>query len=133
MDTKLKGSISRETIRSWLDNYQALISEDKNMDDIPHNGGRRPEDGIPDALLNRIILTQALTAMHWEAGILYSCCRARWIDRDGFTFTLRRLRLTKDQYYKRCDWAIDYLYYKINGIELKKQRLLLKLRHFHIS
>lgn len=121
------GLISRDVIRSWLENYQGLLEDSKGVDDMPRNSGCKPDDGITGTMLNRVILAQGLKSMRWEAEILHSCCRARWIDKDGFMFTLRRLGLSKDQYYKRCDWAIDYLYYHVNGFDADRRGLLAKL------
>jgi hypothetical protein len=119
--------ISKRTIRGWLENYQGLIEEDRRVDDIPRNSGRKPDDGITDGMLNRVMLMQGLSSMRLEADLLYNCCKARWIDKDSFNFTLRRLGLSKDEYYRRCDWAIDYLYYKINGYDSDRKRLLSRL------
>lgn len=62
--------ISRGTIRGWLENYQGLIEEDRRIDDIPRNSGRKPDDGITDSMLNRVMLMQGLSSMRLEAGLL---------------------------------------------------------------
>lgn len=124
--------INKGTIRGWLENYQGLIEEDRSVDDMPRNSGHKPDDGIKDSLLNRVMLMQGLSGMRAEAGLLYNCCKARWIDKDGFNFTLRRLRLSKDEYYRRCDWSIDYLYVKINGYDTDRKRLLARLGRLNV-
>lgn len=127
MAQKTPGHIGKGTVRGWLENYQALISGGRREEAIPTNSGCKPDDGIPDALLNRIMLDQALEGMRKDAWVLYSCCKARWIDQDTLNFTLRRLGLTIDKYYRRCDWAISYTYFHVNHMDESLAKLVAKL------
>ena len=133
METNVKDQVSRGVIRGWLENYQALIAEDKSIDAVPRNSGFKPNDGVSNSVLNRIVLTEGLKYMRWEAKRLYDCCKARWIDQDEVRFTLERLGLTNYKYYKFCDMAVDYLYFKINGKDIDRNLLLNKFRKLYLS
>lgn len=105
--------IARKTIRQWLDNYAVLVHGGKPADDIPHNSGCKPVDGVTNRWLNKMMLQEAIDKLPKE---LRQIVYFRWIDKMPLSFVLSILDLTKDQYYYRCDKAVESLYKSINGL-----------------
>lgn len=116
--------ISKRIIRDWLDNYEAFILGDRHMDKLPGNSGATPYDGINAGRLNKIMLQVAIKEL---PPILKKVLVAKWIRPGGLNKTLNQLGLSKDQYYRRCEWVIDYLYYSMNNESRGKYRLSQKL------
>ena len=131
IDNKL---VSKKAVRSWLEEYTELYRGcGPNLDDIRvSNTGKKPADGITDKVLNRAMLSAALRSMWKEAGILYFCCVARWIRPQPLGKTLKTAGILKDKYYRRCEWAVDYIYFHVNHMDDKRIRLVTRLRRRRI-
>ena len=105
-------SVSRNTVRRWLNNYESLLTGSPPDDAIPQNSGAKPTDGITNRQLTKIMLDQALDALPKD---LKQVAYYRWLERWPLSVTLMYLGLTKDQYYYRCDLAVDHIYHYLNG------------------
>lgn len=117
--------ISKKVIKYWLDNYTSIIANDRPVDAIPSNSGKKSYDGISWKQIDRIMLQDAIEKL---PRLLKKCVYARWVDPQPLGETLRNLNLTKDVYYKRCSWAIDGIYYHVNGEFANIQDLYNKIR-----
>lgn len=117
--------ISKKVVRYWLDNYASLIANDRPVDAVPSNSGRKSYDGVSWKQIDRIMLEEAIDKL---PELLKNCVNARWVNPGPLGETLRQLGLTKDKYYKRCSWAIDSIYYYINGNAARLQDLYNKVR-----
>lgn len=122
---RIEGIISRRVIRAWLDNYQALEAQDVEIDAIPTNAGAKSYDGVSGKQLNFIMLQAAILDLPQE---IRRCVIARWIELHGLGETLRQLGLTKDVYYKRCDQAINLIYYALNGLAVNYAKLVAEIK-----
>lgn len=126
MGTTVKGLIPEAVIRAWLVNYQDLIAGSKPADAVPTNSGPKPQDGITSHQLNRIMLEAAIEALPMPHKAIV---KGRWIlqlRQDQTLATTAKLghRLSKKQYYKRCDQAITLIYYHVNGKAANYQDLI---------
>jgi hypothetical protein len=112
---RVEEAVSRKVIRMWLENYQAITSEDRIPDAVVFCS-RKADDGISGTFLNRVMLQKGLAQMAKDAPRLYQCCKARWIEPIWLlSETLRTLGLSKSAYYRACDNAVEFLYYQVNG------------------
>lgn len=100
------------TIRKWLDNYDYLVYGGRPPD-IGGNSGVKPMDGITNRQLTKIMLEDAIGKL--PTG-LRKVVYFRWKDKLPLAFVLIKLNLTKDQYYYRCDKAVQKLYKIINRL-----------------
>lgn len=107
------GEISRDTVRRWLQNYETMLTgSPPDGDTIPHNGGAKPKDGITNRQLTKVMLDQALEALPRD---LKQAAICRWLEHWPLSVTLIYLGITKDQYYYRCNIAVDCIYHYVNG------------------
>lgn len=118
--------ISKKTIKGWLENYHAIMlggqRHDILHDAVPYNSGPKSIDGVTNRQINKIMLTAAIKDMPTS---LKKCLYHRWVKPEPLGETLRKLKLTSpSSYYRRCDWAIDYIYCHINNLDLEKAQLL---------
>lgn len=104
--------ISRGTVRRWLRDYDSLVTGCPPEDAIPRNSGSKPTDGISNRQLTKIMIDQALAALPKD---LKGAAFYRWLEHWPLSVTLMYLGLTKDQYYYRCDKALDFVYHYVNG------------------
>jgi hypothetical protein len=74
------------------------------------------------------MLEAGLAAMKQQAYGLYRVVCFRWIEETPLGKTLRYLGLDKGAYYRRCGYAIDFLYLHINGYYGKLDPFLSKIR-----
>jgi hypothetical protein len=56
--------------------------------------------------------------------VLYICLKYRWVDQLPLGKTLERTGIPKSTYYRRCDKAIEFIYYHVNGIAAGMKDLL---------
>lgn len=117
--------ISKKQVRAWLTNYQALASGDRPPDFVPGNSGCKPSDGITGSQMNKIMLDAAVKAL---PDLVRACVGARWIRRLPLGKTLALLGISKDVYYKRCEWGVDFIYAHVNGKRANIQALIDKIR-----
>jgi len=112
-------------VKSWLENYHAVIYGGRFEDRlVPCNRSAKPYDGIGNGRLNKIMLQAAIKEL---PPILKRVLLAKWIKFIPLNQTLKILGLTKDQYYRRCDWVIDYIYLCVNNDDAGKSKLLRKI------
>lgn len=106
--------IGRRTVRKWLDNWEHIARREPMEDSVPCSNGCKPEDGITNGMLNKIMLEMAYDRLPLE---LKRVAWYRWVAKGEYTLkqTLERLGYTKDQYYYRCDRVVNRVYYFVNG------------------
>lgn len=126
---RLEGLISKKVVRRWLEHYESLVTGDRPLDYIGTNSGAKSYDGITNSQLNKVMLEAAFKDM--PIG-LWLCTKYRWVDRKPLGETLARLKTwgvcaSKSSYYRRCDLAITYIYYHVNGRAANIKDLLDKL------
>jgi len=109
---KVQDLISKKLVKYWLENYSSITTNSTPVEAVPSNSGRKSYDGVTWGQINVIMLKDAIRSL---PPTLRRCVHARWINRTPLKKTLRDLGLTKDEYYKRCNWAVDGIYYHING------------------
>lgn len=117
--------MTRRAVQSWLEHYEALQAGDRPMDYVPGNSGPRTRDGVSGGRVNRIMLDDALKKL---PPLLLACVTYRWLRPIRRKEALERLGVSKDVYYRRCNWAIDYLYAEVNGLAVNRQALLEAIR-----
>ena len=109
----------------WLNNYAEVIYGGRYENRLtPVNRSAKPYDGIGSGRLNKMMLQAAIKEL---PSVLKNVIIARYIKRMPLKETLKLLGIPKDKYYKRCDWAIDYIYYSVNSNTNGKSALLLKI------
>lgn len=111
-------------MKAWLENYHATITGDKPRNQLPGSSGQKPYDGVYAWQLNKIMLQAAIKEL---PPILKRVLIAKWIKQAPLNETLRALGLSKDQYYTRCGWVIDYIYLCVNNDDMGKSKLLRKV------
>lgn len=110
---KIDGYVSKKNIRRWLENYESLAAGDCPPDAIPTHSAAKALDGWTGGKINKIMLDQAIDKI--PDRLTKACVYARWIYRLPLGETLRKLGLTKDAYFKRCDTALDFVCNYVNG------------------
>lgn len=115
------GLISKQTVRAWLDNYEALDAGDVAFDGIGCNSGPKEYDGIGGRFLTKVMLDDAITDLPRLLKLVVIC---RWIQRKPVGESVRILDLTRNEYYKRCDMAVDHIHSTVNGRAGNYQSLL---------
>lgn len=113
MGIRVEGLISKKVIKSWLENLESLYRGDKPLDAVVTNSGPKSMDGVSGSMLNRLMLESALKDM---PPVLYICLKYRWIDQLPIVEALERTGIPKSTYYRRCDKAVDFIYYHVNGV-----------------
>lgn len=110
----VKGVISKDRLRVWLQNWLYFEAGDRIPDEQVHNSGPRSLDGITAGCINRIMMDDAIKRLPSELQrVLY----LRWTSprKIKLTDALSALGIRKSEYYRRCDLAVDKLYELING------------------
>lgn len=125
MAVKIEGLISKKAVRRWLDDYESIISESIGADAIPGNSGSKPRDGISNNKINKIMLEAAIKDL---PPVLKVCLEYRWIEQLRLGETLKRTGIAKSTYYRRCDKAVEFIYYHVNGKADNIKDLLEKIR-----
>jgi len=122
----IRGVISKEQIRDWLENWKSLEAGDKLPDAISLNSGSTSMDGITSGQINKIMLDDALSKLPSE---LKRVVYLRWTSAEKIRFkqALWALGVQKSEYYRRCDLAIAKLYDIINGLALNYAKLYDKI------
>ena len=121
---KIEGYISKKTIRFWLDNYEALVSGDRPLEEIPGNTGPKNVDGISAGLLNKTMLENAVDGL---PGDLQLCVKNRWYYHYAVRHTCNVLGITSDDYYSKCNEAVEMIYNELNGFLLGVKQLMKKI------
>jgi hypothetical protein len=125
LKVKIEGLVSRKVIKLWLENYESLVVRDRPFDALPANSSYKSPDGVSNGVINKIMLEAAVKAL---PGKLFLCVYYRWIMRQPLNTTLRLLGdikpLPKTTYYRRCDKAVDFIYYHINGMAAQLKDLV---------
>jgi fimbrial chaperone protein len=116
----IKGTITRKLVRVWLDNYAGLDQEDVRLDLVKTSGGLRGTDGVSGRALTKIMVDEAIAALPQE---LTAVVRLRWLQPVGLGAALRASGLSKTEYYRRCDKALDQVYRSINGVRVNYEEL----------
>lgn len=108
---KVEGLISRKVIKYWLENFDRLTGGYKLLD----HGRGTPinRDGISGNRLNSIMLEDAIKDL---PPVLKVCMSYRWLEQLPLDETLSRTGIPRSTYYRRCDKAIDFIYYHVNGL-----------------
>lgn len=109
--------IQKDTVKLWLRNYHAMDSKSAAFETdevVVTNSGPKSYDGVGGRQLNKIMLDQAIAGLH---PYLRMVVHLRWTSDEKVTLkqALKVLGVGKDQYYARCDQAIDYIHRAVNG------------------
>lgn len=104
--------ISRRTVKRWLEEWDFIVCDGPPKEELHGNSGSRPIDRITAKRLNKIMLEVAYEALPLP---LRRVAYWRWVNPQLLSWTLKKLNLTKDQYYYRCDKVVTFVYYFING------------------
>jgi fimbrial chaperone protein len=118
---RIAGLISKACIRRWLENYESVIAQDRPADAIPTNSGPKSYDGVSNTAINRIMLEAAIRDL---PPVLKVCLELRWITQLKLTETLRKTGIPKTTYYRRCNKAVDFIYYHVNGMAAQLKDLV---------
>lgn len=121
---RIEGLISRKVIRCWLDNWESLQAGDSPPDAITGNSGPKARDGITGNMINRIMLEAAIADL---PPVLKVCLEYRWIQQLPREAIYARTGIPKTTYYRRCNKAVDFIYYHVNGIAAGMKDLVDKI------
>ncbi|MCO5387812.1 MAG: hypothetical protein NHB14_20815 [Desulfosporosinus sp.] len=117
----VRGTISEDQVREWLENWLSLAICDKMPDALPANSGAKAFDGISGARINKIMMEDAIKKLPID---LQRVVHFRWT---GPKVKLRDalicLGYGKSEYYRRCDLAVIAIYRIINGLALNYANL----------
>lgn len=114
---RIDGYISKNAVRRWLENYQALESGDSIDDGVVVNTGPKNADGVSGRQLNKIMLDQEIGRLPDRMRL---CVIVRWqkqlpiveglgyLAANGFT-------LKTWEYYDACEKALEQVYRGLNG------------------
>lgn len=103
---------SRRAVRRWLEEWDYIINGGPPKEEIVGNSGSRPVDGITVKMCNKITLEMAYGALPLD---LRRVAYYRWVSPRALSWTLNKLKYTKDQYYYRCDKVVTFIYHYVNG------------------
>lgn len=117
----IEGYVTKKNIRRWLDNYAALVAGDKPLDAIPSNSGPKDYDGVTGGRLNKIMLDDAIKQLPRLERVCLTC---KWLREMRPAEALRVLGITKAEYTRGCNAAIDSIYASINGPMAGVKRLM---------
>lgn len=109
---QVEGYISHKNVRRLLDQYDLLVTGRVMALDSSGHGGPREYDGISGGRMNKIMLDQAISKLTPFMQLIVKC---RWTKRIPLQKALQGLGISKDVYYKRCDEAVEQIYFYING------------------
>lgn len=121
---RIEGLISKRVIKLWLDEWDSLEAGDILPTAFPSNTGPKARDGITNKTINKIMLEAAVKDL---PPVLKVCLQFRWIDQLPLKETLERTGIPKTTYYRRCDKAVEFLYYHVNGMAAGMKDLLDKI------
>ena len=121
---RIKGLISTKVITSWLEEWDSLVAGDRPLDAMPANGGPKQMDGVSNGMINKIMLDAAIKAL---PPVLYICLMYRWVDQVPLPKVLLTTGIAKSTYYRRCDKAVEFIYYHVNGMAAGIKDLLDKI------
>lgn len=93
---KIDGMVSKVVIRIWLEEGADIGSWNR----------------INNGTVDKIMLEAAIKEL---PPVLKLCFDYRWIKRWKPTAVENRTGLPKSTYYRRCNRAIDFIYYHVNG------------------
>ena len=110
---RVEGLISKKVIKSWLEQWEYLEAGDKPLDAVVMNSGPKNRDGVSSSQINRIMLEAAIADM---PPVLYLCLKYRWIDQVPIVKIVEATGIPKSTYYRRCDKAVEFIYYHVNGM-----------------
>lgn len=112
---EIDGLITRKVIRKWLENYDRLVNDDKILN-MGMNTGSPPDDGISNAMLNKIMLDAALEKMKRVAPNLYTVAKCRWLEQRTWKEAKQITGLAKSTYYYRANvMVVNFIYFEVNG------------------
>jgi hypothetical protein len=117
----IEGYVSKNNIRRWLDNYTAMVLGDKPLNAMPTNCSPKDYDGVTGGRLNKIMLDDAIKKL---SNLEWTCLSCKWIREMRTTEALQVLRITKAEYTRGCNAAIDSIYASINGPMAGIKRLM---------
>jgi DNA-directed RNA polymerase specialized sigma24 family protein len=121
---KIEGFISKKTIKRWLEDYEYLTAGDRPPDAPPTNGGPKPDDGITNGQLNKLMLDQAINDL---PPLMKACVKSRYVYKLRLGKTLKVLGISGGVYYERCRMAIDHIYAQLNGEKANYKALFDKI------
>jgi len=121
---RIQGLISTKVITSWLEEWDSLVAGDRPLDAIPASSGPKQMDGISNGMINKMMLDAAVRAL---PPVLYACVMYRWVDQVPLCKVLEQTGIAKSTYYRRCDKAVEFIYYHINGMAAGIKDLLDKI------
>lgn len=124
MSIRIEGLISKKVVKGWLEDWESLQSGSPPVDGMPKDSSGKAEDGVSNSQINRIMMDAAVRDL---PPVLYVCLKYRWIDELPLGETLKRTGIPKSTYYRRCDKAVDFIYYHVNGEAAGIKALLEKL------
>lgn len=110
---RIEGLVSKNVIKSWLEEWDSMQAGSRPMDAIPTSSGPKTQDGVSNSRINIIMLDAAIKDL---PPVLYVCLMYRWVDQVPLNKVLEKTGIAKSTYYRRCEKAIDYIYYHVNGM-----------------
>lgn len=111
--------ITRKTIKIWLENYVSLAVGER-LPDVIQNSGPKNYDGISGGYLNKVMLDDVINKL---PPLTKACVQIRWIRCLPVAKSLKTIGITRDQYNRLCDEAVDTIYRNINGGLLGAKKL----------
>jgi hypothetical protein len=121
---RIQGLISTKVITSWLEEWDSLVAGDRPLDAIPTSSGPKTMDGVSNGTINKMMLNAAIEDL---PPVLYVCVMYRWVDQWKLADVLDHTGIAKSTYYRRCDKAVEFIYYHINGMAAGVKDLLDKI------
>ena len=105
---KVEGLISKRVIKLWLEAGASIETWDK----------------VTNGTVNTIMLKAAIADL---PPVLKVCLQYRWVDQLPRKEILARTGIPKTTYYRRCDKAVEFIYYHVNGMAAGLKDLLDKI------
>lgn len=105
---RIEGLVSKRVIKLWLEAGASMETWDR----------------ITNGTIDTIMLSSAIKDL---PPVLKVCLQFRWIDQLPLKETLERTGIPKTTYYRRCDKAVEFLYYHINDMAAGLKDLLDKV------
>lgn len=118
--TYIQGYIPKNIVRKMLDNYHQYKDKHVRLKERVTRSVQN-RDGISGGQLNKVMLDQAIDKL---PRMEKACCRSRWILELHVSETISLLGISRNEYYKYCDQAVEFIYRELNGEKIGVMELL---------
>lgn len=98
-------------IKYWLEHYDLLASGDCPAVFQGRNTGAKPLDGMRAALLNKVLLDEAVKQLPQPEQVVLVAC---YVDREPKADTCKRLGITKQGHVKTLYGAVSMVWHTLN-------------------